>query len=226
MANNVSHVEGPESIEELLAELQEIGGSASVFRTGTHGPGASPMFVVIPGDPDAGLASAMSRAARLVAESWSSSSHSEALPLPEQGIWESVGARLHRGEGGAATAATAVLVEHLESDCLVGNDAVAALLGVDRSRISQMVSDRQLYAFEGSTGQRLFPSWQFPRGRPVGRLKVILDHLDPGLHPLTISHWMTTPHVDLQVDGQVLSPVEWLVSSGATAAVARLARDL
>lgn len=222
----MSHVEEPESIEELLAELEQIGGSASVFRAGAHGPGTPPMFVVIPGNPDADLASAISRAACLVAESWARGSRSESLPLPEQEIWESVGARLRSGEGDAATAATAVLVEHLESDCLVGNDAVAGLLGVDRSRISQMVSDRRLYAFEGSAGQRFFPSWQFSRGRPIGRLKAILDRLDPGLHPLTISHWMTTPHVDLQVDGKVLSPVEWLVSDGATVTVALLARDL
>ena len=106
-----------------------------------------------------------------------------------------------------------------------GDAAVAELLGVDRSRISQRLRARSLYAFTYGDA-RYFPTWQFVEGKTVAGLKDALAELDDDLHPLVVDHWFTTPSVDLEIDGAAVSPKTWLTTGGSPEPVAALAADL
>lgn len=101
---------------------------------------------------------------------------------------------------------------------------VAGRLGVDPSRIRHMSADGALYAMR--TGrQNRYPSWQFgDDGRPLPGLRAVLQALPPGLHPLEVRGFMTTPQPDYAVRGRELTPIQWLAAGGDPAVVADLAR--
>lgn len=137
------------------------------------------------------------------------------LPVPEQEIWESVGASFG-DEGAVARARMRTIAEFsdLVDRSIRGDADLAALLGVDRSRISQRVAERSIYAFQTEGEERCYPSWQLINHKPLRGLRKVLPCLDPGLHPLTVDHWFRTPNVDLVVNEEPVSPVEWLATGG------------
>ena len=148
------------------------------------------------------------------------------LPAAERRTWERAGARFDTDAIPLTEAASAAAFASLVERSLVGDAAVAERLGVDRSRISQRVGDRSLYPFTGPTEERCFPGWQFAGAKTVPGLKVVLSSVDDELHPLTVDHWFTTPHVDLEVDGEPVTPIGWLTTGGSPKVAAELARDL
>jgi hypothetical protein len=150
------------------------------------------------------------------------------LPQDEKAIWESIGARfVDDGVVAITDAASVAAFEELLSRCVIGDSEVAELLVVDRSRISQRVgSERSLYGFSIGDEQRCYPKWQFVENKTIPGLKVVLANLDPALHPLTVDRWFTHPDVDLAIDGEPVSPVEWLRSGGPAGKVADLVRFL
>ena len=93
----------------------------------------------------------------------------------------------------------------LIAQSIQGDAAVADLLGVDRTRISQRLTERSLYSFQ-SGDERLYPKWQFDKRKTLRGLKTVLGALDPALHPLVVDHWFRTPNVDLDVNEAALSP--------------------
>lgn len=226
MSNSLSHDEAPESVDDMLRELDKLDSHATVFRARLDRH-ASPFFIVMPEQTDRELVWAMSHAALLVANMWvHDASRRHLLPTDEQAVWESVGARFDRSAEPAAWAATATAFVQLLNASFVGNEELASALGVDKSRVSQLVSERSVYAFDDPDRRRHFPRWQFVERRPVQGLKTVLARLDPELHPLTVTHWMTTPHVDLNANGEPASPIEWLATGGSPERVAELASDL
>ncbi len=102
---------------------------------------------------------------------------------------------------------------------------MAELLGVDKSRVSQRVTERSLYAFNAGD-DRCFPHWQLTGGRALPGLKTVLRELDVTLHPLAVDHWFTTANVDLEIDGEPVSPAFWLATGGDPQVTAHLAADL
>jgi len=137
------------------------------------------------------------------------------LPSAEQAIWEGLGAR-----SGDADTASLVRIRRasafadLVARSIQGDTALAKLLGRDRSRISQRLAEHSIYAFEIDSGERCFPRWQFQGKKPLRGLRKVLSALDPGLHPLTVDHWFLTPNLDLVIDDEALSPVDWLSTGG------------
>jgi len=149
------------------------------------------------------------------------------LPAAEQAIWESVGARFDDWEAVARVRArTAVSHAEMVHDSIDGDAAVAELLGVDRSRISQRVAQRSLYAFMGPSGRRLYPRWQFRDHETVPGLRTVLEALPADLHPLVVRGWFTSADVDFDLDGDSLSPIDWLATGGDPAVAADLASDI
>jgi hypothetical protein len=147
------------------------------------------------------------------------------LPNLERQLWEDAGASFKPGaiEEDAFNAAAAfsdLLLRSLEGDI-----SVARRLGVDRSRISQRVRDKSLYAFSHAD-TRFFPKWQFVDSSTLTGLRDVLVALDETLHPLVVDHWFTTPSVDLEVGDTIVSPVLWLETGGSAHVVAELAADL
>lgn len=151
-----------------------------------------------------------------------------ALPEGERAVWEATGAVFSDDHAvlAAAEREAEAFADLLERS-LVGDDAVAAYLGVDRSRISQRVSARQIIFFLAPTGARCYPGWQFDDGRVLHGIAQVAETLRDALHPLVVDHWARTPNVDLLgPDDEAMSPIRWLMTGGDVDTVVELARQL
>jgi hypothetical protein len=101
----------------------------------------------------------------------------------------------------------------------------ARLLGVDPSRVRHRLAARTLYGVKHADGWRL-PRFQFDGNQLVPGVAHVLPHLEPGIHPLAVTRWFTTPDPDLTLDGVALSPRDWLLAGGDPATVATIAANL
>jgi hypothetical protein len=138
------------------------------------------------------------------------------LPTDEQTVWERIGAEFSEHDAVEVTrAAGTAAYEELVSRRVIGDFDLAQLPKVNRSRVSQRVTERSLYSFLDSGEQRCYPSWQFTDGKTIPGLKTVLAQIDSDLHPLTVDRWFNRPDVDLVADGISLTPVEWLSSGGS-----------
>lgn len=146
-----------------------------------------------------------------------------AMPDDEREAWESLGARFDDTDAPArARMRTAARFRGLLEASLAGDAAVAAHLGVNRSRVSQRVGERSLYAFTHGD-VRWFPTWQFEGNQALGGLRKVLAALPGDLHPLVVSHWFTAAHRELGIGGSTLSPRDWLATGGDPDRLSRLA---
>jgi hypothetical protein len=102
---------------------------------------------------------------------------------------------------------------------------VASLLGRTDGRVRQMVSAGQLATIPNGESGYLLPSWQFVGNQPIPGLAPVLEALAT-IHPLTVAGFMTRANVDLEVDANPATPVQWLLSGGGAERVADLASGL
>jgi len=174
------------------------------------------------GSSDAAVVVALLESAADAAEGHSTTG---ALPAAERDQWQAVGATFDKRARGRNDKRLVDAFGSLLSRSVIGDAAMADLLGVDKSRVSQRVADRSLYAFAAGD-ERSFPRWQLADGKPLAGLKTVLGALDPALHPLSVDHWFTTANVDLEIDGSPVSPVQWLATGGRAQVAADLAADL
>jgi len=162
----------------------------------------------------------------LVADQVASQGATAKLPDQEQALWASVGADFSDpGSVARSEARSAVAFADLVSRSVAGDAALAQLLGVNRSRVSQRLAERSLYCFTGPAGERYYPAWQFdgePVPKPLRGLREVLSGLDPRLHPLVVDHWAQAPNVDLVADGEPMAPVQWLRTGGDPGRVSEL----
>jgi len=105
----------------------------------------------------------------------------------------------------------------------------AKRLGVNAARIRQRLSGprRTLYGIKRD-GEWWLPRFQFARRGLLSGIGDVVAALDPGLHPVAVSRWLTTPNPDLVWDGedQPLSPLDWLRAGGDPEEVSALASHL
>ena len=141
------------------------------------------------------------------------------LPEAEAKIWRHVGARTD-SPSALAQARAMALAKYAEvfSRSIMGDAAVARYLKVDRSRISQRIAERSLFAIP-VPGDRMFPRWQFVEHKILPGLREVLVAFDE-THPIVIDAWMTTPDDELDLAGTPLSPIVWLQTGGSAAVVA------
>jgi hypothetical protein len=149
-----------------------------------------------------------------------------ALPDEERKVWEHAGAQFDESAVPIADARAAAAFSELVDRSTCGDAAVASCLKVDRSRISQRLTERSLYAFVGPGEERYFPNWQFVGHRILPGLKQVLTAIAPECHPLSVDHFFTHINIDLEVDGEPTSPVRWLTTGGPAKIAAELASDL
>lgn len=93
---------------------------------------------------------------------------------------------------------------------------VAMRLGVDASRVRHRQAKGGLYSFVVG-GKRRYPAWQLTSdpARPVlPGLAALVKGLPEDMHPASIQGFMTTPQEDLLVNGERMTPVEWLLHGG------------
>jgi hypothetical protein len=102
---------------------------------------------------------------------------------------------------------------------------VAALLGVDASRIRQRLGAKTLYGIKTEDGWRV-PRFQFYGEMLVPGIERVFPRVDPEVHPVAVYHWFTTPSSNLELQDQPLSPREWLLSGGNPAAIEPLESGL
>lgn len=105
---------------------------------------------------------------------------------------------------------------------------LAALLGITESRVRQRRLAGTLWAIE-SDGAWVYPAIQFELNLKTGKpdkqirgLEQVFQALPPGMHPTAVAGLLRTPQLDLQVDGQPRSILEWLRSGGPVAPVLEL----
>lgn len=105
---------------------------------------------------------------------------------------------------------------------------VAELLGgIDESRVRHRLARGGLYVLPVGSRGHGFPRWQFHDGKPLPGLKTVLAVLLPAkLHPLEVAGFMSTPQPELVVDGDQVTPREWLITGGEVAPVVSLAANL
>jgi hypothetical protein len=105
---------------------------------------------------------------------------------------------------------------------------VAALLGINESRVRQRRGARTLWAIE-SDGNWLYPAIQFEvnlktnkPSRQIRGLEQVFQALPGELHPTAVAGLLRTPQIELQVDGRPRSILEWLRSGGPVEPVLEL----
>jgi hypothetical protein len=97
----------------------------------------------------------------------------------------------------------------------------AAILGVDRSRVSRRITRKALWAFD-LQGTRRIPRWQFLGDELLPGLDVIVPAMPRGTTPAVLDAFMHTPQPDF--DGR--TPIEHLAAGGDPALVAGFIADL
>jgi hypothetical protein len=127
--------------------------------------------------------------------------------------------------GGALARTAAEYAAILETSLAAGD--TARLLGVDPSRIRQLLAARRIYGLQVKGAWRI-PLFQFDRNRLLPGLEEVVPRLTASLHPVAVYRWFTTENPDLAPEDldRALSPREWLLAGYPPAAVAELAADL
>lgn len=101
----------------------------------------------------------------------------------------------------------------------------AKRLGVQDTRIRQMLTERTLYGFHINHRWQI-PEFQFADNALVPNIGRVNAALDPDLHPVAVYQWYVTPEVDLEMEGQPLSPLEWLKAGYPVASVLQSASEI
>lgn len=102
----------------------------------------------------------------------------------------------------------------------------AEQLGVNESRIRQRLAERTIIGWKKGKSWVL-PHWQFSsEGQLIPGVDELAAALPPDLHPVAAWRWFTLPNPDLILDGNPVSPAEWLLSGGDPGIVAGQAAEL
>lgn len=101
----------------------------------------------------------------------------------------------------------------------------AALLHVDESRVRQRLAKRTLYGVKLDNTWHL-PTFQFHEGRLIPGFDRVVMALDPTLNPVAVYQWFLAPDVDFSIDGEPVSPREWLLRGEDLEPLAAFAADL
>lgn len=109
-------------------------------------------------------------------------------------------------------------------DEALGVAQVARLLNVSESRIRQRAAARTLYAVKSGSTLR-FPGFQFAGGAELPNWEQVAPHFPADAHPVAVERFMDAPHPDLDVDGDPVSPSDWLLSGGPASTVADAVDD-
>jgi hypothetical protein len=110
------------------------------------------------------------------------------------------------------------------SDAVAGSVSIkeaAAILGIDRSRVSRRLSRNALWAFDLNANRRI-PRWQFLNSDLLPGLAEIVPAIPRSANPAAIDAFMHTP----QPDFGNRTPIEHLAAGGDPTVVAAFLEDL
>jgi hypothetical protein len=98
-------------------------------------------------------------------------------------------------------------------------DQVAGLLGCTEAQVLSWANDQELYSFVTDEGLR-FPEWQFPDGKRLPGLRLVLRELGRDTHPYSVEGLLAVvPHEELDD----MTAVAWLAGGGSIESVVSLA---
>lgn len=109
-------------------------------------------------------------------------------------------------------------------DTALSTAEAAVRLHVDDSRVRQRLSARTLLSHRVGTAHRL-PKFQFTDDGELPGWSKVAPLVASSWHPVAIERFFTSPHVDLVLDDEQVSPREWLLAGGAPDIVAALAGE-
>jgi excisionase family DNA binding protein len=95
----------------------------------------------------------------------------------------------------------------------------AQQMGVNRSRVRQLLGERRIYGIRPGARAWVLPAWQFSGHGLLPGIDKVVAELDPALHPLVVTGFFTSAHPELSVHGHQLTPLEWLSGGGDPAEV-------
>jgi len=152
----------------------------------------------------------------------------EALPPEEAALLDAAGLDIAEGvatgESDPAAEGVEEFMEILASSMTV--QQVSAMLGVDPSRIRQMIRGRTMAAIS-EKGRYLIPRFQFAGNRLIPSFETIYNATSPDVPLILFYRWFTQSSPDLpdgeDATGRDHSPREWLLAGFDPAPVQRMA---
>lgn len=106
-----------------------------------------------------------------------------------------------------------------------GLTEVSRMLAISENDVLQRLTDRTLSGVQGHDGWNIL-GFQFEGNRLLPGLEQVLPLLHEELHPVAVYNWFTNPNPDLTIQGESVSPRQWLLSGRSAARVARIAIDV
>lgn len=103
---------------------------------------------------------------------------------------------------------------------------VAALLGVDVTRVSHQTTAGDLFSYRGGRSRPVYPDWQFTGSAVLPHLRAVLAAFPTGSHPVPVRAFMTSPDDALTLGDRPACPRDWLVGGGDPSPVIELAATL
>ena len=103
--------------------------------------------------------------------------------------------------------------------------AAARKLGVDPSRVRQMLLAGSLLGFKDGNAWRVLDI-QFAGGALVPNIREVLRQMPESIALAAVATWLTTAEDELERDGETVSPLQWLAEGRSPEPVAALAADL
>ncbi|MFT3872747.1 MAG: hypothetical protein QM714_08890 [Nocardioides sp.] len=98
---------------------------------------------------------------------------------------------------------------------------VAGMLHKSESRVRQRLVERTLLGVHTVGGWRV-PQFQFADGHELPGWSRVAPAFPPSAPLRAVERFVTTPHVDLELDDESVSPQEWLLGGGDADQVAAL----
>ena len=145
------------------------------------------------------------------------------LPDAEKSFWDAGMAGINGDPTEAALWVELQREQFLSSSLTVTQ--VSHLLGKDPSTIRHYKKASRLYAFVHE-GKLRFPDWQFVGEYILPGLDKVLPSIADSVRPEAVTGFFVHPNVDLVVNGEGLSPCQWLGTGRSPEPVERMASDL
>lgn len=102
------------------------------------------------------------------------------------------------------------LTEETLEGALTLNELQLVLRSTELS-IKSMCMERKLLSIQVDD-MELFPLFQFHNDLTIPEWKFVLNAIRPDVHPLALYRFMTLPSCDLVLEGENVSPRNWLIS--------------
>lgn len=154
--------------------------------------------------------------------------HGATLPESERRYIEQFGGLRSRSAAEAAFGDLVARQAGIDATRFESTKGVASLLRIDESRVRHRRGAGDLIAYRMGRDLK-YPLWQLVAGPdgfvPLPGLRRLASALPPNMHPAEIAGRMSTPQAELRINGQSVSPRDWLIAGGEPDALREVFED-